>query len=289
LDDFVPRPEMQPLVDLASYIKVDFQASDASQRKAIRAMARSSDAAMLAEKVESQEEFKMARGEGFKYFQGFFFCRPTIIENREIPANRMNYLHLLSELSRDQLDLREVARIVQMEASLCYRLLLLANSARWCRRTDVTSVQDAFILVGEHRFRALVCVATSGLWGQNQPPALIAMSLERARFCELMAPLVGETPSEQFMRGQLSLLDAILEIPMESIVKTLPLRPEAKAALLGGKGRVAMPLSLIRGFESGAWASCAHTASELGIGEEKLSQLYMDSVKWATESLSSSI
>jgi len=289
LDDFVPRPEMQPLVDLASYIKVDFQASDASQRKAIRAMARSSDAAMLAEKVESQEEFKMARGEGFKYFQGFFFCRPTIIENREIPANRMNYLHLLSELSRDQLDLREVARIVQMEASLCYRLLLLANSARWCRRTDVTSVQDAFILVGEHRFRALVCVATSGLWGQNQPPALIAMSLERARFCELMAPLVGETPSEQFMLGQLSLLDAILEIPMESIVKTLPLRPEAKAALLGGKGRVAMPLSLIRGFESGAWASCAHTASELGIGEEKLSQLYMDSVKWATESLSSSI
>jgi EAL and modified HD-GYP domain-containing signal transduction protein len=288
LDDFTPSPEMQPLVNLASYIKVDFQVSDAAQRKAIRAMARSSDAAMLAEKVESQEDFKIARNEGFKYFQGYFFCHPTIIENREIPANRMNYLQLLTELSRDQLNLREVARIVQMEASLCYRLLLLANSARWSRRTDVTSVQDAFMLVGEHRFRALVSVATSGLLSQDQPPALIGMSLERARFCELVAPLVGEPPSEQFMLGQLSLLDAMLEIPMETIVKTLPLRPEAKAALLGGKGKVAMPLSLIRGFESGAWASCASTASELGINEEKLSQLYMDSVRWATESLAPS-
>jgi c-di-GMP-related signal transduction protein len=288
LDDFIPRPEMQPLVNLASYIKVDFQISDAAQRKEIRAMARTSEAAMLAEKVESQEDFKIARNEGFKYFQGYFFCRPTIIENREIPANRMNYLQLLTELSRDQLNLREVARIVQMEASLTYRLLLLANSARWSRRTDVTSVQDAFMLVGEHRFRALVSVATSGLLSQHQPPALIGMSLERARFCELMAPLVGETPSEQFMLGQLSLLDAMLEIPMETIVKSLPLRPEAKAALMGGKGRVAIPLSLIRSFESGAWASCSSTASELGIGEEKLTQLYMESVKWATESLASS-
>jgi c-di-GMP phosphodiesterase len=285
LDDFVPRPEMQPLVNLASYIKVDFRASDAAERREIRAMARASEAALLAEKVESQEDFRTARREGFKYFQGYFFCRPTIMENLEIPANRMNYLQLLTELSRDQLNLREVARLVQMEASLTYRLLLLANSARWGRRADVTSVEDAFMLVGENRFRALVSVAASSVWSQNQPPALITLSLERARFCELVAPLAGEVPSEQFILGQLSLLDAMLETPMEAIVKSLPLRPEAKAALLGGKGRVALPLKLIRGFESGAWASCAHTASELGIGEEKLSQLYMESAKWATESV----
>ena len=144
------------------------------------------------------------------------------------------------------------------------------------------------MLVGEQRFRALVSVAASCIWSQDQPPALISLSLERARFCELMAPLAGEISSEQFMLGQLSLLDAMLETPMESIVKSLPLRREAKAALLGGKGRVAMPLSLIRGFESGAWASCADTAHELGIGEEKLTQLYMESVKWATESVASS-
>jgi len=288
LDDFVPSPEIQPLVDLASYIKVDFKASDAAKRKEIRAMVRASNAALLAEKVENQEDFKVARSEGFKYFQGYFFCRPTIIENREIPANRMNYMQILAELTRGQFNLREVARLVQMEASLTYRLLLLANSARWSRRSDVTSVEDAFMLVGEHRFRALVSVAASCVLSQNQPPALISLSLERARFCELVAPLVGEIPSEQFMLGQLSLLDAMLETPMESIVKSLPLRLEAKAALLGGKNKVAVPLGLIRSFESGAWANCAGTASDLGLSEEKLSQLYVDSVKWATEALASS-
>jgi c-di-GMP phosphodiesterase len=285
LDDFVPRPEMQPLVDLASYIKVDFQASDTAQRKEIRNMVRGSKAALLAEKVETQQEFKTARDEGFKYFQGYFFCRPTIIENREIPANRLNYLQLLTELTRDQLNLREVARLVQMEASLTYRLLLLANSARWSRRTDVTSIQDAFMLVGEYRFRALVSVAASSIFSQNQPAALISLSLERARFCELLAPLLHELPSEQFMLGQLSLLDAMLETPMETIVKSLPLRPEAKAALMGSKNKIAVPLSLIRSFETGAWGSCAGLAKDVGLDEEKLADLYMQSVKWANDSL----
>jgi EAL and modified HD-GYP domain-containing signal transduction protein len=144
------------------------------------------------------------------------------------------------------------------------------------------------MLVGEDRFRALVSVAASCVLSQNQSPALISLSLERARFCELMAPLVGENPSEQFMLGLLSLLDAMLESPMEAIVKTLPLRDEAKAALTGGGGRVAIPLGVIRGFEEGAWATCVATATDLGISEETLAHLYMESVQWATDSLATS-
>jgi EAL and modified HD-GYP domain-containing signal transduction protein len=149
----------------------------------------------------------------------------------------------------------------------------------------VTSIQDAFMLVGEYRFRALVSVAASGLLSQGQPPALISLSLQRARFCELLASLIGELPSEQFMVGQLSLLDAILETPMATIVKTLPLRPEAKSALMGAKNRIAAPLTLIRAFETGAWATCGGTAKELGLAEDKLTELYVESVKWATEVL----
>lgn len=285
LDDFVARPEMQPLVDLASYIKVDFKLCDAAMRQEIHAMVRPGKAALLAEKIETQDDFDIARSEGYTFFQGYFFCYPKVIANREIPANRMNYLRLLAELNRKQLDLATVSRIVELEAALCYRLLVLANSARWSRRADVTSVKDAFMLVGEDRFRALVSVAASCVIGQNQPTALISMSLERARFCEMVAPLVGENPSEQFMLGLLSLLDATLQTPMEAIVKQLPLRPEAKEALMGAQNPVAVPLGLIRSFEAGAWKNCSGTAESFGIAEETLTRLYVESVRWATDSL----
>jgi EAL and modified HD-GYP domain-containing signal transduction protein len=285
LDDFVPRPEMHPLIEVASYIKVDFRLSDARERREIYRMTRDSYAALLAEKVEDQEEFNVARGEGCEYFQGYFFCRPKVFVNRVIPPNRANYLRLMIELTRKSLDLREVVRIVSMEASLCYRLLRLANSPLWGRRNDVTSVQDAFMLVGEDRFRALASLAASCVMSENQPSALTSLSVERARFCELLAPLIGENPTEQFMLGLLSLLDAMLQTPMELIVRSLPLREEAKAALLGTPNPAAVPLCLIRSFESGAWGSCASAADAVGVSEETLARLYFESVQWARDTL----
>jgi EAL and modified HD-GYP domain-containing signal transduction protein len=210
------------------------------------------------------------------------------VANREIPPNRLNYLRLLAELSRQPLDLHKVAHAVELEASLCYRLLRLANSPVWGVRKRVTSVQDAFLLVGEDRFRTLASIAASCVLSQEQPPALIHLSLERARFCELLAPLVGQSATEQFMLGLMSLLDAVLEIPMEAIANSLPIREEAKAALLGAQNPAAVPLCLIRGFESGAWGECASAANEHGIGEEALAQLYVASVQWAGEQLATS-
>jgi len=288
LDDFLPRPGMQPLIEIASYIKVDLRLSDAAMRREIHEMTRNSSAALLAEKVEDQEEFDVARGEGYQYFQGYFFCRPKIVANREIPPNRMNYLRLLVELTRTPLNTREVLRIVGLEASLCYRLLRLANSALWGLREPVTSVRGAFLLVGEERFRLLVSVAASSVLGENKSPALITLSLERARFCELLAPFAGENPTEQFMLGLLSLLDAMLEIPMESIVKSLPLRTEAKAALRGATNRASLPLRAIQSFESGTWEGSSPTVDLPNLSEETLTRLYLESVKWASDSVTAS-
>jgi EAL and modified HD-GYP domain-containing signal transduction protein len=114
---------------------------------------------------------------------------------------------------------------------------------------------------------------------------LISLSLERARFCELLAPHIGESPTEQFMLGLLSLVDAMLETPMETIAKALPLRTEGRAALLGAANKAAVPLSLIRSFESGAWANCAIVARDLNVSEETLAAIYMESVKWASDSI----
>lgn len=288
LDDFLPRPELEPLIEIASYIKVDFQLSDAAMRRQIRHMIRNSGATLIAEKVESQDEFDAALSEGFDCFQGYFFCRPKIIASREIPPNRLNYLRLLAELTREPLDPRGISHVVEQEPSLCYRLLRLANSPLWGVRKQVASVREAFLLVGEKRFRTLASVAASCALGQQQMPALISLSLERARFCELLAPYAGQNPTEQFMLGLLSLVDAMLEIPMESIANSLPLREEARAALLGAANPVALPLCLIRSFEAGAWGTCSGAAKDFAIDEETLVRLYVESVQWANQSLASS-
>lgn len=292
LDDFMPDADCQPLVEIADYIKVDFRLSDAYTRRQTQRMTRFSGAALVAEKLEDQKTFQSARAEGYLYFQGYFFCHPEILSNREIPSNRLNYLRLLTQLTREPLNLSEIIRMVEVEASLCYRLLRLANSALWGAQNDITSVRGAFMRVGEERFRLLVSVAASCVLSQHQSPALISLSLERARFCELLAPLVGENPTEQFMLGLLSLIDAMLEAPMESILKSLPLRAEAKAALLSATNSVAAPINpaatplcLIRSLESGAWGSCLDAVNAFGINEKILTGLYLESTGWATDTI----
>jgi c-di-GMP phosphodiesterase len=288
LDDFEPRPELEPLVELASFIKVDFQLSDAATRLRIREMAKGSKAVLIAEKIVNQEEFDIAREEGHTYFQGYFFCRPKIITDREIPPNWANYLVLLAELTRNPLNLSEVTRIVEAEVSICYRLLRLANSALMGLRSNITSVHSALMMVGEDRFRTLVTIAMAGALGRDRPSALISLSLERARFCEMAGPLLGESHTEQYMLGLLSLLDAILQSPMDSLVKSLPLRDQAKDALLGADNQVALPLNLARSFEAGDWSPCAEAAQRLRISEEQLATMYLESLKWAAQALASS-
>ncbi len=288
LDDFLPRPELEPFLEVASFVKVDFRQSNPETRQKIREMVRGSGATLIAEKVMTQEEFDVARNEGHTLFQGYFFCRPKIITDREIPPNWANYLGLLAELTRTPLNIPKVTRIVESEISICYRLLRLANSAILSLRSNVTSVQSALMMIGEDRFRTLVTLAVSGALGRDRPSALISLSLERARFCEMVAPFLGESPTEQYMLGLLSLLDAILQSPMETLVKSLPLREDAKAALLGANNQVAMPINLVRSLEVGDWSPCAKAAHTLRVTEDQLATMYVESLKWASQAFASS-
>jgi c-di-GMP-related signal transduction protein len=287
-DHFLPNSTMAPLLEIASYVKVNFRDSSPEVMRETKRIARATKAVLLGEMVEDHLGFAMARTEGLELFQGNFFRRPKMVANRPITPSRMAYLRLMMELARSPVNLNEVMRIVQSEPTLCYRLLVMANSPLWGVRSEVTSPRHALMLMGENRFRTLVSVATSCMINQAQPPALISLSLQRARFCELLAPHAGETTSEQFILGLLSLLDAMLESPMESLLKPLPLRAEAKAALMGAADPVGVPLGLIQNIESRDWESCIATAGALRISEETLAGAYVESVEWAREALAAS-
>jgi EAL and modified HD-GYP domain-containing signal transduction protein len=193
---------------------------------------------MLAEKVETREEFIAAKKAGFLYFQGYFFRRPETLTAHEIPANRINYLRMLTEVSKPELDVRAIENVVKGEASLCYRLLRYLNSAAFGFSNEIHSVRHALAILGEREVRRWIrLVATLGA-GQSKTSALVLSALVRARFCELLSPKIPHGDSDLFLMGLLSLMDAILEIPMSQVLDNVPIDQETKAVLLGGASRL---------------------------------------------------
>ncbi|WP_213805521.1 HDOD domain-containing protein [Granulicella sp. dw_53] len=287
LDDYVPGGGSDRLIELANYVKLDYRACGPEQLRQIQRYLEGAEVALVAEKVETAEEFERARDAGYLYFQGYFFARPTILHSREIPPNLVIYMQLLSAISRPQMDLREIERLVMAETSLCYRVLRVVNSVAVGLRYEVTSVRQALLLLGEDPLRRLLSIATAtSLWKRyNVSSELILLALQRARFCELLAPLCGQPGGEQYLIGLISVVDAILQVPMEQVLKMLPLRGEAAGVLLGQDGPAGASLKLIQAYERQDWRSCGLICRRLHLSEAELMRMYVVALQWATKEI----
>jgi len=287
LDDYLPTRGDERLVELADYIKLDFRACAPEELRAVYKSLSGHKAQLVAEKVETEEEFRIAHGEGYELFQGYFFARPTILQQREIPPSHMLYVQLLSAISQSPWDQREVERLVMAEASLCYRVLRLVNSPTLAIRGQITSIRQALLMIGEDEFRKLVCVASATSFGKRfkMSSELILLALHRARFCELLAPVAHQLQGEQYLIGLLSAFDAILQIPTAQILELLPLRPDAAGVLLGHDSPVALPFRLLQCYEQRQWVQCARFCHKLRISETELTSIYINALQWATKEI----
>lgn len=221
LDDFVWAPKFEPLVKLADYIKVDILLTGAQERTDLFERLRGSSTVMLTEKVETQEQYRQAKDEGFTLFQGYYFCRPLLISNRKIPANRVHHFEMLKMLQSDNFDFHKATELMKRNASLTYRLLRMVNSPMFAH-TDIHSIQEALLMVGEEAFRHMVMVAIASDLNGEQPLEILRIAFLRARFCQLTSAHCGLTSGEQFLLGLLSLLPTMMLLPMEELVPTLP-------------------------------------------------------------------
>ncbi|HEY6446232.1 MAG TPA: EAL domain-containing protein [Acidobacteriaceae bacterium] len=285
LDDFIPNPALAPLIEIADFVKIDFRALSPAVRRDIYAMLAGSWALRIAEKIETEEEMRMARAEGCMLFQGYFFSRPVLLSSRVIPQNRLVYLRLLAALHDVPADIRQIESLILSDSTLCYRVLRLANSALQGHAGVIGSVREALLMVGDDAVRRMVTVALAGLLSGHRPPALVSMALVRARFCELLAPSLSQAPQMLYLLGLLSLLDALLETPMPRILKSLPLTTEMKAALMGDGGPLSPALELAHALESCNWQHCETLRQPLSLSESEIAARYVDSLRWASQSL----
>lgn len=201
LDDFVLDDPREPLTEMADIIKVDFRSTAVEQRAEIMHRYGPWRCRMLAEKVETREEFFAARKAGFLYFQGYFFRVPEVLSTRKIPANRVHYMRMLQAVSRDELDHREIEGLIKSEASLCYRLLRYMNSAGFGFANQIHSVKHAMSLLGEREIRRWVRLVATLAAGSGKSTELVLAALVRGRFCELLSSKIQHGESDLFLMG----------------------------------------------------------------------------------------
>ena len=232
LDDFLETNLDTPFLDYVGIIKVDIRANKRAAQLRIAQELGRRNLILLAEKVETRQEFDFLRGHGYQYFQGYFFCRPIILETHDIPATELNQLRLLRAISDPSLNLKQLDEIIRLDVSLSYRLLRYLNSAAF-GLYRIRSVMHALVMLGEGEIRKWVALVIAGILGQDKTPELVRIAVVRARFCESLAP---PTKSESyFLAGLFSLLDAMLDRPMAQVVSELPVSEECRLALLRGE------------------------------------------------------
>ena len=287
LDDFIWHERFEPLLQLADYIKVDFTLTGAVERKILLQKLRGATVALLAEKVETQQEYWQACDEGFTLFQGYYFCRPTLLENRKVPANRLSQFEILQMMRSDTLDLRELTRLVKRDASLTYRLLRLVNSPMCAVRQEVKSIQSALLAVGEDSFRRIATLAITSELSANQPQEILRMAFVRGRFCELAAEKCGLDAMEQYLMGLVSLLPAMLRLPMEELTPALPLRNEIRMALEGAENPERGLLAWVEFHERADWEACDEVVQAHRLNQDQLMSCYAEAMVWAEDALKS--
>jgi c-di-GMP-related signal transduction protein len=281
LDDFSADDPRQSLTEMADILKVDIRYVSPQQRLEMVKRYGPWRCRMLAEKVETREEFFALRKEGFLYFQGYFFRKPEVLSTREIPSNSLHYMRMLQAVSRPELDTREIEKLIKSEASLCYRLLRYMNSATFSFSQEIHSVRHALSLLGEREVRRWVrLVATFGA-AQTKSSELVLAALVRARFCELLSVKIQHGDSDLFLLGMFSLMDTILETPMADLLANVPVDQETKSVLLGGASRLRPLYQLMLARESGEWQDTSELARQLHLTESDIAEAYWQAMQWA--------
>lgn len=282
LDDFAPNDPREALYEFADMMKIDVRATTSAERAAMLSRYDTGKCRMLAEKVETQQEFREAMQLGFIYFQGFFFRRPELMKTRDIPASRLHFLRLLELVCRPALDLEELEKQIKRDASTCYRFLRYLNSPLFGMALEIRSVRHAMAMLGENELRRWIRLVVTLGAAEEKCSELVLTALARARFCERMSKRL-HTDSDLFLLGLLSVMDAILDVSMDVLLEQIPVDRDTKAALLAQASPLRPLYEWMLAEEAGEWQQAGALAQQMHVDDEDIAALWWQSLLWAQQ------
>jgi len=287
LDDYIHQPVWRHFYPFIDIIKIDFRSTDAATiDQILLAVAPFPHIKLLAEKVETNAEFQNALDMGFSYFQGYFFSKPEMLQSKALSPAQMTLAELLYETSKSEMDLAQITSIFERDVNLSYKLLRYSNSAVFKRRSEIETIKQALVVLGQTELKKFLSVLFTAQVSSEKPAELMRLAMTRAKFAEGIALLHRQTDTAKaFLTGMMSLMDAILDEPMSSVLTKLPLAKDIKDALVGEPGLLSEYLALVKCYERAEWQDANLAIAKLKLDPKVLPDKYHEAVQWANEQM----
>lgn len=290
LDDFSLDKDNPYLIDLIKYIdivKVDFLNTTVNMRHQIEEFTKSHHIHLLAEKVETREDFEEAKKSGYVLFQGYFFAKPAILSAYDVPTYIHIYYDIIQKLAEEEPDFQEIAELIERDISLAYKLLKLINSPALRPRYKIHSITQAITYLGLHEIKRWIHVLSLREFLDKKlvSPEVTKTCLLRAKMCEEIAKLQNKSSKDTgyFMTGLFSLMDSLTGAPMEEILKDLPISDDVTNALTGEENLHKQVLDLAIATIKGEWETVQQHAQTLEINEKDVFHIYRSSLNWVNQ------
>ncbi|NLA25884.1 MAG: HDOD domain-containing protein [Firmicutes bacterium] len=283
LDDYRGAPGYAPLIELADIVKVSFLGSSHEEIEDILDGLEGAHVKYLAEKVETREEFEYAKEQGFEYFQGYFFSKPEVLRSKKVRPIQSNYLRLIALVSDvEEMDFDKINEIISRDLALTYNLLKLVNSLVFGFRFRIKRTKQALVALGEKEIKKWIYLMILTELGQGKPDELTRLSLIRARFLELisMGTKFKNKSEDLFLTGLFSLLDVILERPLQDILEEIRAPEEIRETLLDEAGEFDEIYKMALYYEKGEWEKAFEFANNLNIEGALIAASYSGALKW---------
>lgn len=284
IDDYIVDYPHQDVLPFCQIMKIDFIKNSREQIKSILTKYRKQGKLFLAEKVETRDDFEWAKNQGFEYYQGFFFSKPTMLKSKELNVSSSQYVRLLEALYEKEPDYRKISKIIEIDVVLTYKLLKLVNS-NFSLGTQITSIHHALSILGIDAFTKWLTLAMVQNLGKVTSSEVVKVSMIRSKMLELMAAsssMLRGHEDEMSLLGILSVIDVMLQRPMEEIVIELPLSTELRKTFLRQESLYLYPYELCLAYERGDFKHIDTSADDASYINE-LSRHYIEAVRWADE------
>ncbi len=288
LDDYKHQNVWRHFFPHIDIIKVDYLESSLEDiQEIIDAVKPYPNIKLLAEKVETYEQYQQAMDLGFTYFQGFFFSKPEMVQSKALPPSELTLAELLYETSTTDMDLEKITKVFERDVNLSYKLLRYSNSAMFKRRAEISTIKQALVVLGAAEIKKFLSLLFTSQLSSDKPAELMLLSLTRARFAEVLAEKhPGSVDSGRaFLTSMMSLLDAILDQDMAEVVERLPLANDIKVALRDREGDLAKYITLVEQYEQAKWQDANKTMEEMKLDATTVPDAYHEAIHWAQEQI----
>ena len=268
---------------LADYIKLDLSVLAPDQVAVLISYAgRHSRAELIAEKVETAQQYDMVSTMGVQLFQGYWFARPALVQAKLLSPGQASIVQLIN-LVRQQASTDAIEEVLKKDAGLAFNLMRLINSAGFGMTREITSFRQAVMLMGLKKlFRWAALLLTASRTG-GVPSSVGQTAVVRGRLMELMAAecMSPEEADQAFVTGIFSLLDVMLGMPMESALGLLSVPDPVAAALLHHTGPLGELLTLAQACESSNDALFDRAAASLQLSSQQINMAHLQALAWA--------